>query len=162
MTRLPALGLPGATRAVPTTDNNVYLHSPLAGTMSALSEVEARRTSVQFLRDETTAVRGLLDQCRERGIDLPSTHERLMSARALVARKEVDQAFEVVRELKLDLLAMLLLEEPEVPLPEAEVENPPVESLPAEEVVAAMNRAPAWKVRMPRDEAPQSDSETEG
>lgn len=124
--------------------------------MGAVSEFEVRRTPVESVRDEATAVRGLLEQCREHDLAVDSVDDRIRTAREYVSRRDLPLAFEVLRELKLDLLARLLLEEPETALPPAEVENPAPPPLPAEEVARAINRAPAWKVRMPRDEAEET------
>ena len=124
--------------------------------MGALSEFEVRRTPIESVREEATAVRELLEQCRERDLRVDSADERIRTAREYVTRQELALAFEVLRELKLDLLARLLLEEPEPALPPVEVENPAPPPLPSEQIVQAINRAPAWKVRTPRDEADEA------
>jgi len=111
-----------------------------------------RRALLQSLRDETARVRDLVDHCRESQVVIESLPERLRTAREFVAQGQLDSAFGLLRELELEMLAQVLLHEPPPSVPPGLVENPPVPAAPSEEVLSAINRAPAWKVRIPKPE----------
>ncbi len=77
-----------------------------------------------FFRDETARVRTLTSECRRLGIFLEDIPEELVLIRGLLHDGHLDEALTRIRELKLELLARLLLYEPMESLP-GEVENPP-------------------------------------
>ena len=94
--------------------------------------------STNSLRAETARMRDLSAECRRAGISLEHVPEEIQSVRDLVVERRYDAALERIRELKLDLLARLLIAEPER-VPPASLENAPVGVSPSGEDLAAFN-----------------------
>jgi hypothetical protein len=110
---------------------------------------EAQAT-IGSLRTETASVRDLLRACREDGVDVASFQQRIQTTRELVTGRRFDDALRQLTELKAEMLAQILLHEAQPPIPPGEVENPPVEASPPEDVLSSLNRPPAWKVKIPK------------
>ena len=83
-------------------------------------------------------MRDLSAECRRAGISLEHVPEEIQSVRDLVVEHRYDAALERIRELKLDLLARLLITQPEG-VPPASLENAPVRVSPSAEDLAAFN-----------------------
>ncbi len=101
-----------------------------------------------ILRGETERARNLLSQCRSHGILVRGFGALLRTARESISEGHLELAVEQLRRLNLELLdALVSGRNPSAP--PAGVENPPAPTVPSEEVLAAINRVPAWKVRIP-------------
>jgi hypothetical protein len=74
----------------------------------------------------------------------------MRATRELATQRRFDEALGQLRELKVEMLAQLMLHEAQLPIPPAEIENPPVPASPPEDVLSALNRPPAWKVKVPK------------
>lgn len=114
--------------------------------VSAPGSRGATSSTVWTLRLETARVRNLSAECREAGIDYAGLPVELQDIRALVEERRYDEALLQMRELKVELLARLLLEERQA-LPPAEIENPPAPAIPPSRV---QNAPVAPKPRAPR------------
>lgn len=80
-------------------------------------------------RVETERIRKLSEECKRAGITLERLPEEIGRIRTLLQEKNMDAALDRIREIRLQLLAEILLQGPET-LPPAAVENPPVGPVP--------------------------------
>lgn len=91
------------------------------------------------LRIETARIKNLSAECREAGVDYEGLPTGLRAVRTLVEQRRFEEALAQMRELRLELLARLMLQEP-MPLPPIAIENPPARTLPPTSVLDAVNR----------------------
>ncbi len=127
-----------AARSVPANDNETELH---AGSGGILEKGGGRDHSlVKALLVETQRVKDLYTQCSAQGIAIEDAWPAVRSTKELVGSRRLLLALDRLRELKIELLAELLLWEQLPPenlasLP-GEIANP----LPSEAIVADLEK----------------------
>lgn len=98
------------------------------------------------LKTETARIRNLSAECRAAGIILEDVPGEVLRVRELVQERNYAAALDLIREIKLDLLARLLLHEP-MEVPPVTIENEPVVILPSEALFSAIDERAAENPR---------------
>lgn len=118
---------PGALEGRPTKtfqqEHDTHVGCP-AGEVVGVTHEKEDVAHAKTLRVVTERIRHLSEACTRAGITLERLPEEIGRIRTLLQENNTDAALERIREIRLPLLAEILLQEPDT-LPPAGVENPP-------------------------------------